>query len=321
MRMEFTRRDFVKFIPSVLALSFVPKIIWAADLKIFPGHSGHNFKYIYENEKLREQYHLFLQNVYSLYPDPETHNLILELTSSLQSDEAIYKELQKRLPDIKPFLSIITASLPALIKQKHEMHSQTDKLISNMKTANGYMEIGTTGRYVGGIKSAIDLDGPIYLLNTTGPTYNPGDVVERGHIFKVGTYIDMGDYTPISADVIKPQSLDLVSNYIGFHHAPPDHRDEFIKSVVDTLRPGGKLVLRDHDASNDDMKFMAALAHDVFNAGLDVSWEKNLAEIRNFTSISEIADKVSSYGVTADSSRLLQAGDPTKNTLMVFTKT
>ena len=86
------------------------------------------------------------------------------------------------------------------------------------------------------------------------------------------------------------------------------------------IRPR-RLVLRDHDAGSKDMKFMAALAHDVFNAGLDVSWEKNLAEIRNFTSIDETASKVSSYGVVADNSRLLQDGDPTKNTLMVFSKT
>lgn len=321
--MDFTRRDFIKLVPNVLALAFVPKAILAFASKsadVIPGHSGFNFKYIYQNERLRTQYHLFLQNVYSLYPDPAAHNLILKLTSSLQSDEDIYKELQRRFPEIKPFLSLLTASMPALLKQKHEMHQQTAKLIGGMKKVNGYMEIGTTGRYLGGIKSIVDMGGPRYILNTTGPTYSPDDIVERGHVIKVAKFIEMGDYNPVSINLVKPHSIDLVSNYIGFHHAPPERRDAFIKSVVDTLRPGGKLVLRDHDAETEDMKFMAALAHDVFNAGLNISWEKNLAEIRNFTSISEIADKVAGYGMVAESSRLLQAGDPTKNTLMVFSK-
>ena len=321
--MEFSRRDFVRFLPTAIALGFMPRVLLAAEvgaLASIPGHSGANFKYIYENEGLKNRFHLFLQNVYSLYPDPAAHNLIIELTSSLQSDDKIYQELQRRFPDIKPFLAIFSSSLPALIKQKREMREQTRHLIGEMKTIDGYIEIGTTGRYVEGTKETVQIDGPIYLLNIDGPTYTPGDVVERGQFSRIGTYIKMGNYDPVSAESIKPESVDLVSNYIGFHHAPPEKRDAFIKSVTMTLRPGGRLVLRDHDASNQDMKFMAALAHDVFNAGLDVSWDKNLAEIRNFTSIDEIADKVSQYGLTAHSDRLLQDGDPTKNTLMVFSK-
>lgn len=321
--LTLSRRDCIQFVPTLLALSFMPKVLFANELLTHeptPGHSGHNFKYIYENEILRDQYHLFLQNVYSLYPDPKTHALVRELTSSLQSDEKIYRELQSRLPDIKPFLSLLTSSLPALIKQKREMHKQTSTLINTMKAVDGYIEVGTTGRYVGGIKDSVDVSGPTYLLNIDGPSYNPGDIVERGQLFKVGQFIDIANYNPISSDAIKPHSIDLISNYIGFHHAPPHKRDAFISSLATTLRPGGRLVLRDHDASNDDMKFMAALAHDVFNAGLDVSWEKNLAEIRNFTSIDEISGKVSEYGLAPQSNRLLQDGDPTKNTLMVFVK-
>ena len=316
--MDFSRRDFAKFAPVLVGLAFAPNLVFAAGSP--PGHSGFNFRHIYLNKTLRERYHQFLQNVYTLYPDPSAHNMVLELTTSLQSDKAIYQELQKRLPDIKPLFSIVTASLPALIKQKHEMRDQTARLLTGVKSADGYMEIGTTGRYVDGIRGIVNLQGPVHLLNTSGPSYNPGDIVERGQIPKIGDFIDMGNYRPVPDDIVRPGSLGLVSNYIGFHHAPPEHRDAFIKSVVATLRPGGKLVLRDHDAGSTDMKFMAALAHDVFNAGLKISWDKNLAEIRNFTSMDEIAQKVSSYGVVADHKRLLQDGDPTANTLMVFSK-
>ncbi len=322
--MKFSRRDFVKFLPTLLALGFMPKIALGRTSLLanpIPAHSGYNFKYIYENKKLREQFHLFLQNVYSLYPDPEAHNLIIDLTSSLETDEIIYKELQKRFPEIKPFLSVFRSSLPALAKQKKEMREQTATLISEMKSADGYMEIGTTGRYFEGIKDSVNLSGKTYLLHTDGPTYNPGDIVERGQFIKVGKFINMGDYDSVSSEAIKPETIDLITNYIGFHHAPPEKRDAFISSVAATLRPGGRLVLRDHDAADEEMKFMAALAHDVFNAGLDISWDKNLAEVRNFTSLDEISEKISQYGLKPEASRLLQSGDPTQNTLMVFVKT
>lgn len=319
--MEFSRRDFVRFLPTLIALGFMPRTLLAdSPPPGTPGHSGFNFRYIYNNEKLRNQFHLFLQNVYSLYPDPQAHKLILELTSSLKWDEDIYRELQKRFPDIKPFLSIFRASLPALHKQKKEMQAQTNTLIADMKKVDGYIEIGTTGRYFEGIRECVKVRGDTYVLNTAGPTYNPGDIAERGQFVKIGKYIAMGDYDPVSAKMIRPGSVDLISNYIGFHHAPPAKRDAFIESVGSTLRPGGRLVLRDHDAGTEQMKFMAALAHDVFNAGLDISWEKNLAETRNFTSIDQIADRLSSYGLKPQSSRLLQDGDPTCNTLMVFVK-
>jgi SAM-dependent methyltransferase len=320
--MEFSRRDFVKFLPTLMALGFMPRALLAATAaEATPGHSGYNFKYIYGNEKLRSEFHLFLQNVYSLYPDPAAHKLIIGLTSTLESDEEIYRQLQKRFPDIKPFLSIFRKSVPALHKQKKEMQEQTAKLIKDMKKVNGYVEIGTTGRYYEGIKDCVKVRGKTYILNTDGPTYNPGDMVDRGHLVKIGKFVQMGDYDPVAAKDIAGESVDLVSNYIGFHHAPPDKRDAFIESVGRTLRPGGRLVLRDHDADSEQMKFMAALAHDVFNAGLDISWEKNLAETRNFASIGEIAEKLDSYGLKPQESRLLQPGDPTANTLMVFVKT
>ena len=54
--MEFSRRDFVKFLPTLIALGFMPKALLAAAAPgATPGHSGYNFKYIYGNEKLRER--------------------------------------------------------------------------------------------------------------------------------------------------------------------------------------------------------------------------------------------------------------------------
>src|SRR6185295_75362 len=129
---------------------------------------------------------------------------IIELVSSREGDEEIYRALQKRFPDIKPFLSLFRASLPALEKQKKEMQTQTAALIADMKKVDGYVEIGTTGRYYEGVRRCVKVKGKTYILNTSGPSYNPGDMAERGHLLKIGKFISMGDYDAVAASDIAP---------------------------------------------------------------------------------------------------------------------
>jgi SAM-dependent methyltransferase len=184
------------------------------------------------------------------------------------------------------------------------------------------MEIGTTGRYVGRLQSSITFAGDIVLLNAVEPTYSPVDIVERGQLSKIGRYVPLKDYLPITRAEVGDSTLDVVANFIGFHHSPPDRRDGFVDSVRRVLRPGGRLILRDHDVNSVEMNHMVALAHDVFNMGLGAPWDVNQREIRNFTSVNEISRYLESRGFRMLNLQrpLLQPGDPTHNALMDFVK-
>ncbi len=122
--------------------------------------------------------------------------------------------------------------------------------------------------------------------------------------------------------MVASNSLDVVANYIGIHHSPPARRDAFVGSMHRVLRPGGKLLLRDHDVDSDDMNRMVALAHDVFNMGLGLRGSRIRREIRNFTSIAQIETYLEGCGFRSVDSKapLLQRGDPTHNALMEFVK-
>jgi SAM-dependent methyltransferase len=145
-------------------------------------------------------------------------------------------------------------------------------------------------------------------------------MIDRGQI-KIGAkYIPLADYRTRYADIIPKESLDLVTTYIGFHHCPLDLRVPFISSIRDTLRVGGKLILRDHDCHSEEQKTLVALAHDVFNMGTHESWGYNSKEIRNFYSLDFICRFVEKIGFTFDKRQHFQEGDPTKNALMLFTK-
>jgi len=228
--------------------------------------------------------------------------------------------LQEELSDIQPFLGVFRYAIPALKKQKAIMADQTQMLLHPESRYEGHLEIGSTGRYISVLEDRLDIVGDIFLLHTEEGGYGPEDIVERGQIAKIGTHIDMGNYSTEFARIIPKNSLDLVTVYIGFHHCPIHKREEFISSVIDVIRPGGKLILRDHDAHNEDMWRMAALAHDTFNAGIDETWQFNENELRNFYSLRFIIDYLEKLGLEHGRQLYFQRGDPTRNGLTAFTK-
>lgn len=269
---------------------------------------------------MRDDFFQFLQNVYHLYPEESFHKLIFEISKSKQTDQEIYETILKRIPEIKPFAGILTYALPALNKQKTEISQEILELLGEKSRFNGYLEIGTLGRYIKNLKKKIQIEGNVFILNDLEPKYSPEDLVERGQITKVGTFIPLGNYDSIEEKVIPSGSLDLVTNFIGFHHSPSKQLDGFIKSISRILKPGGTFILRDHNVNSKEMESIVALAHDVYNVGLEIPWRETSEQVRNFTSIVEIENRVSQFGLNPIRKYVLQKGDPTKNILMAFVK-
>ncbi len=281
-----------------------------------------NFRAIYGDPVQRAAFLQFLVNVYHLYPQDEFHAAIADAARQGKSDREIYALVQAKLDDLKPFLADLRYAIPALSRQKKEMTRETLALLGSRRSIDGFMEIGSTGRYISHLRDMVSIKGDVVLLNTVAPSYSPVDLAERGGLRKIGRFVSLNDYAPISPAQVPDASLDLVANYIGFHHSPPPKRDAFIRSVQRVLRPGGRLILRDHNVDSEDMNRMVALAHDVFNMGLGIPWHENQREIRNFTSLDGIVQALDAQGLrrTRTSSPLFQPGDPTRNALIEFVK-
>src|SRR5262249_43762856 len=155
---------------------------------------------------------------YRIYPEDRFHTLIKEGCAAHGDDEAIYRHVQQGLPAIKPLLADLTYALPSLAKQKKEMARQTLELLGERRAFDGYVEIGTTGRYLSELRKHLALRAPLVLVNDLAPTYSPVDIVERGQLAKLGTFVPLVDYAPISATAVPDASVDLVTCYIGLHH-------------------------------------------------------------------------------------------------------
>jgi SAM-dependent methyltransferase len=274
------------------------------------------FKAVFSDTKWSDAFYKFLQVVFHLYPEDKFHHLIAEVSRTGTNDGEIYQEIQRRLPEIKPFASEITYALPALKKQKHEMTGETLDLLGDVKQINGYVEIGSTGRYISDLRKHMEVSGEIYLINDVAPDNSPGEIFERGQLTKIGRFHDLNDYQPITAAQIPDESVDLVTLYIGFHHCPAELFPGFLKSIRRMLRPGGSLILRDHNVRTPEMGTFVSLVHTVFNLGLKVAWTKNESEYKRFWSIDEWCALVVEEGFTDTGKRLYQPNDPSDNALV-----
>ena len=281
-------------------------------------NTSSEFKAVFNDINWSDKFFRFLQVVFHLYPEDKFHQLIKEQSAAKATDEEIYKSVQEKLPGIKPFLSELTYALPALKKQKKEITRQTLQLLGDRKHVNGYLEIGSTGRYISQLRKEIKVSEPVYLMNDIAPGNSPADIMERGQLAKLGTFIDLNSYEPV--DAIAPESLDVVTCYIGLHHCPPAKLDAFIGSIHRILKKGGTFVIRDHDVKTPEMATFVSLVHTVFNAGLNESWEFEKKDSKNFRPADEWASLITKAGFKDAGERVLQANDPSDNTLMLFTK-
>lgn len=308
-----------RFILSI-GLLFASATAFPLDLVKSVSKSWSNFKHIYSNNRLKDDFFKFLKNVFNLYPEDDIHQLISDVAVQKTTDKEIYIEVQSKLEAITPFFSIFSHQLPSLFKQKDEMAKQTLELLGEDTTYDGYLEIGSSGRYLDYLEEKVTINGKRYYADGKEPGYSVTEMVDRGQITIGAEYIPMADYKTQYSTLIKENSLDLVTIYIGFHHCPIDLRIPFISSIRDTLRVGGKLILRDHDCNTTDQKTIVALAHDVFNMGTNETWKYNSDELRNFYSLDFICQYIENLGFQFDKRTLFQEGDPTKNALMLFTK-
>jgi FAD/FMN-containing dehydrogenase/SAM-dependent methyltransferase len=278
-----------------------------------------DFHAVFQDVELHDDFYRFLQNVYRLYPEDRFHTLIKYGCERYTSEEDLYRHLQRELPKIKPPLADLRLALPSLAKQKAEMLRQTLQLLGERKRISGYLEIGTTGRYASVLRKAVKIKGRLVLANGAAPTMSAVDIAERGRLWRLGEFVNIGDHEPLP-DSLRSDSFDLVTCYIGLHHCAPDKLDAFVRGIARVIRPGGLFILRDHDVRDERMRAFVALAHTVFNAGLGQPWEANAAERRHFAPIAHWVEVLARAGLRDSGARLSQRHDPSDNLLMSFVK-
>lgn len=57
----------------------------------------------------------------------------------------------------------------------------------------------------------------------------------------------------------------MITMFIGLHHIYPEHLNDFIQSLYETLRPNGMLILTEHNVYNMDQQIITSSAHSIYN--------------------------------------------------------
>lgn len=272
----------------------------------------------------RARFAPFMSNVLRMVPENAFFNLVdvLEYQYHPKTDFELYQLLIKHIDSIKPRFFPVQ-QLKALAFQKDVLGAQAKKLLGDGKHFAGCVEIGHPGVYTQAVQRFATVQGPIYYLN------DKERLIDRAQAssyavskkFKAyDTFVPLNDYAPIAESAIASNSVDLVICFVGLHHIPVERLDAFVASIARILRPGGVFLLRDHDAHNDSMKAIVSAAHSVFNAVVVGTREEELGEYRNFRELLFWIESVEKCGLVHDGDHLLQDGDPTLNTMVLFTK-
>ena len=317
--MDSKRRQFLQTLCGALAATYADPALPADRASIISDYRQ-NFRAIYKDARSRAEFRNFLVNVFNLYPEEELHQLIWRVAVQNLDDQGAYLAGQAALPNISPALRELRYELPALNKQKEVLATQTVQLLGKRRRFNGYMEIGSTGRYLDPLQERLTITGDTYTIAEQAPDYSIVDILDRGQLSKVGKFLPLGHYDPDIFRTIPRSSIELVTVYIGFHHCPVPLRADFFAAIRDVMKSGATMIVRDHEVNSRMMWHTVALAHDVFNMGTSISWETNKRELRNFYSLDELDGMLYKAGFRPDGRRLLQKGDPTHNTLMLYQK-
>lgn len=281
--------------------------------------NDNRFVQVYRNPDLRKRFYPFLENVLRLYPANDLDALIRETVNIHESKEGVYKDIQATLPGTQSGFTRARSAVSALNFQREVMFEQTMELLSGRyDRIDTYAEIGTKGRYVRLLHEELGFQ-KCYLVTDPKPGFSPTDFLERLSLSRPWQWTPLGNsYTGLG--VIKYKSVDLISIYIGLHHAPKEYLNMVLAMANLILRPGGHIIIREHDCTSPEVELMAGLAHDVFDVATGVSWGENSRDVQNFHSIDEWESMFAKHGFRRMHRGLLQTGDPSMNTLVIFKK-
>lgn len=284
--------------------------------------SSQHLVQIFSSQGLRQEFSGFLSNVLKQAESREFYKLVDNVfVTELKYDCQLYDALSKKIHTIMPSFKMVK-QLQALSFQKKTLTKQVRRLLPNKKSVNGCLEIGTPSTYFSSLAHYVTLNGPLYAMTEKRQftDYVQSFAFNRHGLFPSYKHLSLQDYDPITSE-IPDKSLDLVICFIGLHHIPHNKIDSFVNSIARVLRPGGIFILRDHDAKDEKTLHMVHAAHSVFNLMIpNLTLEEEIREYRNFQPLSYWITLLERHGLSTNSERLVQEGDPSLNTMLAFTK-
>lgn len=271
--------------------------------------------------KSNDSYHPFagfFKRILTQVPEEKVAGIRENIFNVLKENN--YNQAVEEMQKISPKgLSRVWKNISALSELKKELSLQIKTFFFPKERFNGYLEIGyPAARMLTTIQKHVAVDGPVYILNEEEGS-GIAKAIEEGRVIpQKSSYIPL-TYESISEKECPTASIGLASCFIGLHHCPPDKLDAFVASLKRVIKPGGSLLLMDHDIKNENVAAYAQGAHSLFNAYFGVPAQDEASEVRNFQALEYWIKVLEKHGFQVSTAPgQIRHGDPTLNTLMRF---
>lgn len=278
------------------------------------------YRKVFADTASREAFRAFLNRIFLRLDDNKFFALIDTIlsNSSLDTDEKIYAALKENIGTAsKGFFGTFLTGLRSLRELQYDLATQVADLMGSHNKVKGYVEIGYPGRMIRPIQGKLAISGTATVVNDS---QSLSDYVQCGFPRPYQRFVPLDNYRPIPESEIPSQSVDLVTCFIGLHHAPEEQLEAFVESLNRILRPGGSFILMDHDANTQQLQDLVWVVHSVFNAATGVSIPEDEKEVRRFAALEKWKNLLERHGFEALPSTYMREGDPTKNMTIRFVK-
>ena len=198
---------------------FLPREASSSSIN-FDSLNGNNMQYILSNDRGEKEVKDFINNVLRQC-DADKFIEISRKTLGNKPDSSnaeFYRSLKPQISRTTPLIPFI-AKVKSLHHQQKILSAQLQNLIGNRVVKN-YVEIGTPGTYINGLKDSMLIEQATVINNTQGLIdYIHGSSWSLSRKFKsYDKFVPLNNYDAIAEEQIPSNSVDVVSCVIGLHH-------------------------------------------------------------------------------------------------------
>ena len=299
------------------------------------------FRAVFRSEGLRGEFVKFLQTIfYQLDSGKVLEQMQKILADPAKSDESIYEELVSRIDQMRHQFPSVFYQLKSLFVLQKGMGQQAQTLLGDFRgqAFHDYLEVYFR-RYHQTLQKTADLalDGQVFSMTDQPHQGSFKERLEAGVFlgsYPYQQYIALNDidcarpemepektHRPIPDDALADNKIDLIGCLGGLHHIPEARVGPFVDAMHKKLKPGGVILLRDHDASSEELKALVSVVHSFVNAASGVPWNVENREIRCFKSGDDWKELMKKHDfIHVPKELLVLQDDPTNNGMMAFVK-
>jgi hypothetical protein len=253
--------------------------------------------------------------------------LLERMSQRTAEDELIYRNMRSTLLKWRssPFagLTMRQADWQAALHRRLARYTREQLQAARNfdgKQLDGMVEVATRGRQLGALRRHLKISGVIRQIDNFGCQLAEGGA--RWLEARLPARTAVGDASQWDEQVFgnAPGSVDLVTLYGGLSGLPASQLPRCLTQLAEVVRPGGMVLLLEHDVETAHAGLEASLAVTLAFLCAGETWEASQAHPRAFRAADEWKTLMQQYGMAPSGGRERIPRTPFGDMLLAFRK-